>query len=104
MPSSILILLVVTAFLGWFLANKLKQNPNLPPGPTAEPLLGHLRLIPSQGQAEAFHQWAKIYGDVMYLRVFGRDMVVLDSFEAAQELLEKRGAKYSCRPRFVIYE
>ncbi|ESK90250.1 cytochrome p450 [Moniliophthora roreri MCA 2997] len=104
MPSSILILLVVTAFLGWFLTNKLKRNPNLPPGPTAEPLLGHLRLIPSQGQAETFHQWAKIYGDVMYLKVFGREMVVLDSFETAQELLEKRGAKYSCRPRFVIYE
>jgi hypothetical protein len=31
-------------------------------------------------------------------------MVVLDSVQAATDLLEKRSQTYSDRPRFVIYE
>uniref|UniRef100_A0A0W0EW69 Putative cytochrome P450 n=1 Tax=Moniliophthora roreri TaxID=221103 RepID=A0A0W0EW69_MONRR len=81
-----------------------KRRSFLPPGPVADPLIGHARIIPAQNQGAAFHEWAQTYGDLMYLRVFGRDMVVIGSFETAQELLESRGANYSCRPRFVIWE
>ena len=37
----------------------------------------------------------------MYLEFFGKPFVVLHSQVAAHELLEKRGAKYSDRPRMV---
>lgn len=39
----------------------------------------------------------------MHLRVFMKDLIILSSFEDAQELLEKRSAIYSSRPRFVLY-
>jgi hypothetical protein len=41
-------------------------------------------------------------GDVVYFKVFGRPMVVLDTLMAARDLLEKRSGNYSCRPRFVL--
>ncbi|KAK7047274.1 hypothetical protein VNI00_006505 [Paramarasmius palmivorus] len=105
MSVSVLSLLfpAVLVAIVWF-AKTSRKNPSLPPGPPVEPLLGHLRLIPSEDQAKTFLEWGKRYGDVIYLKVLGREMIVLNSFEAAQELLERRGAKYSCRPRFVIYE
>ncbi|KAI3601323.1 cytochrome p450 [Moniliophthora roreri] len=81
-----------------------KRRSFLPPGPAADPLIGHARIIPTQNQAEVFHEWAQTYGDLIYLRVFSRSMVVIGSFETAQELLEDRSANYSCRPRFIIWE
>jgi hypothetical protein len=43
-------------------------------------------------------------GDVMRLEVLGRTMIILDSYQAATDLLEKRGAIYSDRPKFTVYE
>lgn len=39
----------------------------------------------------------------MHLRVLGRDLIILDSVQAATELLEKRSALYSDRPDFTVY-
>ena len=39
----------------------------------------------------------------MHLRVFMIDLIILSSFEDAQELFEKRSAIYSSRPRIVLY-
>ncbi|KAF9262274.1 cytochrome P450 [Marasmius fiardii PR-910] len=89
--------------LSWFLKNRTPK-PSLPPGPPADPLIGHLRIMPTRDTAETLHEWSKTYGDVMYLKVPGREMVVLGSAEAVQELLEVRGANYSCRPKFTIFE
>ncbi|KAJ6559776.1 cytochrome P450 [Mycena capillaripes] len=76
----------------------------LPPAPPGDPLVGHLLRMPSTNSALVFHQWAKTYGDVMRLEVLGRTMIILDSYQAAVDLLEKRGAIYSNRPKFTLYE
>ncbi|THU85429.1 cytochrome P450 [Dendrothele bispora CBS 962.96] len=86
------------------LASRQNSKLPLPPGPPKEPILGHLRLMPSENQADVFHAWAKVYGAVIGLHFLGRNVIVLDSFEAAHDLLEDRSFIYSCRPRFVIYE
>ncbi len=39
----------------------------------------------------------------MYLEVLGRKMIILDSVKAANDLLDKRSAIYSCRPDCVIF-
>ncbi|KAJ3488109.1 hypothetical protein NLI96_g3080 [Meripilus lineatus] len=57
-----------------------------------------------QDHQDAFHEWAKIYGDVMPLKVLGKSLVVLSSEAAAIDLLEKRGAKYSDRPSIPMME
>jgi hypothetical protein len=39
---------------------------------------------------------------VMHLSVFGKDFIILSTFEDARELMDKRSAIYSDRPRFVL--
>ncbi|KAJ6524200.1 cytochrome P450 [Mycena capillaripes] len=76
----------------------------LPPGPPGDPLIGHLLRIPSTDSATVFHEWSKTYGDVMCLKVLGRTMIILDSYQAAMDLLDKRGSIYSDRPKFTLFE
>lgn len=40
--------------------------------------------------------------DILYFSTLGASVVVLNSFEAARDLLDKKGALYSSRPRFVM--
>ncbi|KAJ7061163.1 hypothetical protein C8F01DRAFT_159054 [Mycena amicta] len=57
--------------------------------------------------AEGFHDWAKTYGaSSRPVSVFNRPfIIILDSLEAAEDLLEKRGSLiYSDRPRLPLYE
>ncbi|KIY74106.1 cytochrome P450 [Cylindrobasidium torrendii FP15055 ss-10] len=76
-----------------------KRHSNLPPGPPADPLIGHLRAFPSaQDQPEVFQAWGKLYGDVIYLRVAGNDIIVVNSSKAAHEIFNDRRANYSDRP------
>ena len=75
-----------------------------PPGPPADPIIGHLRFIPTTDAQEAFHEWSRKYGDVMYLEVLGKPLVVLSTEEAAIDLLVKRSANYSDRPSFPLFE
>ena len=102
--------------------NKAKNGLPLPPGPPRDPIIGNLRVVPTVRQPETFHEWAKTYGvyqissqhsrllteyalgDVMYLEVLGRKMLVLDSLEAATDLLDKRSTKYSSRPGIVVFD
>ncbi|KAL0575890.1 hypothetical protein V5O48_006090 [Marasmius crinis-equi] len=96
----------LTVILLWFTTGRTRKRQGfpLPPGPPADPLIGHLRIIPSQNTSEAFYEWSKIYGDVMYLKVLGREIIVLGSVKSAQALLEGRSANYSCRPKFTVLE
>lgn len=42
-------------------------------------------------------------GDVIHLKVLGRSIIVLNSVQAATDLLEKRSAQYSDRPSMNVY-
>ena len=85
------------------LSKKPKRLP-LPPGPPADPFIGHLRKMPRDRTSETLHEWSKIYGPIMSLRVPNRDIIVLGSADAAQEVLENRGRNYSCRPKFTVFQ
>ncbi|KAF9256203.1 cytochrome P450 [Marasmius fiardii PR-910] len=74
-----------------------------PPGPTPLPFIGNLLQIPTINPEHTFTNWSAVYGDVVYLQIFQQPMVLLNTFEAAQDLLEKRSAIYSDRPRFVLF-
>ncbi|KAI2608722.1 cytochrome P450 [Hypoxylon fragiforme] len=49
-----------------------------------------------------FRELNKEYGDVVYLQMGPTPTIILGSAQAAWDLLEKRGAKYSSRPRFIM--
>ncbi|KAF7327120.1 Cytochrome P450 [Mycena kentingensis (nom. inval.)] len=105
-PLAVVLGLLVTSFSLLLLRRTLAERSRLPlpPGPPRGAFLGNLRQMPLERAPLVFHEWSKEYGDVMYLRLPGRDIVVLDSLEAAQALLDKRSATYSDRPRFHMYE
>ncbi|GAB1520338.1 hypothetical protein RhiTH_003412 [Rhizoctonia solani] len=46
-----------------------------------------------------FTEWAKIYGDIIHLRVHTNHIVILSSYKAVSDLFESRGALYLHRPR-----
>ncbi|CDO69938.1 hypothetical protein BN946_scf184836.g12 [Trametes cinnabarina] len=81
---------------------KHASQTRLPPGPKAIPVLGNVHQLPMDYQERTFGEWAKMYGDVVYAKLFQRPVLVLNSLRAAQDLLEKRSSKYSSRPRLVL--
>ncbi|KAF9458164.1 cytochrome P450 [Collybia nuda] len=100
----LLLFLFGCVFLFVYLKKKSKNHPPLPPGPPADPIIGHLRLIPPDNQEKLFYKWGKIYGDVMHLHFLGRSVIVLNSAKAAVDLMDKRSANYSDRPHFALFE
>ncbi|KAL0947947.1 hypothetical protein HGRIS_010576 [Hohenbuehelia grisea] len=96
--------IAVFSILGLLASYLLRTRPRfpLPPGPRADPLIGHLRSIPTKDEAKVFHEWAQRYGDVVYIHALGKSIVVVDSVDVAIDLLEKRSAIYSDRGRFTV--
>lgn len=41
-------------------------------------------------------------GDILYLSIMGKPMIILNSAKSAIDLLDKRGAVYSDRPVFPM--
>ncbi|KAK7018233.1 cytochrome P450 [Favolaschia claudopus] len=75
----------------------------LPPGPRKLPVVGNLFDVPPTFQFKKFTQWSKEYNsDILHLNVVGTSMIVLSSFEATDDLLERRSAIYSDRHRFPM--
>lgn len=115
------------AFVAVYLKRKGRNAPPLPPGPPPDFLIGNLRLVLQHARelerpvrAETFHKWAQTYGrsrsvfigfessrtfagDVMYLDVLGRKLLILDSLQAINDLLDKRSAIYSDRPEMAVF-
>ncbi|KAF9456731.1 cytochrome P450, partial [Collybia nuda] len=88
----------------WVRWNSRRPRVPLPPGPPAHPVIGHLLTFPTSDQGEFFSELAKTYGDIIHLSIPMRSFIVLNSVEAAVELLEKRSHNYSDRPSFPLLE
>ncbi|KAG8158857.1 hypothetical protein KVR01_011300 [Diaporthe batatas] len=74
----------------------------LPPGPTGLPVIGNVHQNPKNHAWLQWHEWSKQHGPIIYLNMLGQPIVVLHSARSAQDLLARRGATYSDRPRLVL--
>ena len=74
----------------------------LPPGPKPLPLIGNVHQAPKSHAWRDYTEWAKIYGPVFYMNMLGQDVVIASTAEAAHELLTKKGAISSDRPRLFV--
>ncbi|KAJ7123313.1 cytochrome P450 [Mycena crocata] len=83
--------------------DNLKGLP-LPPGPQPRFIIGNLQDLPTGGQEwDGYQALAhKFKSDVIYLRVLGTSILSINSFDAANELLNRRGAVWSDRPRLPM--
>ncbi|KAI0096422.1 putative O-methylsterigmatocystin oxidoreductase [Nemania sp. FL0031] len=104
--SVLLVTIVVSVILlTWTRIKRRDNRLPLPPGPPGEPVIGHLRIIPAVHPELQYAKWAQQYNtDILHFNVLGRSIIVLNSIEAAHELLDDRGANYADRPRFVLFE
>ena len=91
-----------------------------PPGPRPLPIIGNLLNIPKKfswlSYTELSNKHGMIYfvvnvlltermaGDILSFHVFGKVIVVLNSFKASKDLFERRGDIYSDRPVIPIVE
>ncbi len=114
--------LALVLFMAAWHIRKRRRNAHLPPSPPSDPLIGHYRIFPRSYQAEVFFQWSKTYGkssgiyeaaagadlkmyegDIFYLEILGRKIVIVNNYEMANELMDKRSANYSDRPVFPLF-
>jgi len=78
----------LTLAIWWNLKDKRRCS-RFPPGPPRLPLIGSLFSIALKSgmPGEVFAKLAKIYGDVMYVKMGVLDAVVFSSHEAAKEIV-----------------
>ncbi|KAF1811944.1 putative cytochrome P450 oxidoreductase OrdA-like protein [Eremomyces bilateralis CBS 781.70] len=93
---------IVGGFIAWywFLRRDDGRAP-LPPGPKGLPLLGNLNDLPQPGVLEA-HHWLKhkeLYGPISSVTVMGQTIVIINDSRLAFEVMEKRSAIHSSRPK-----
>ena len=108
----------VVLLLGKYVTSR-KQRRTYPPGPKPKPFIGNALDIPTTDLGNAYAAWGKKYnsglnklfcsfaniraiGGIVHASALGNHIVVLNTFEDAEELLEKRAAIYSDRPEFPI--
>ncbi|KIK95117.1 hypothetical protein PAXRUDRAFT_827339 [Paxillus rubicundulus Ve08.2h10] len=76
----------------------------LPPGPPRLPFLGNALSIDRVTPWLIYTAWAEKYGPLVYVRLVGKDVIIINSEEVARALLDERSSIYSDRPHFVTNE
>ncbi|KAJ8087754.1 hypothetical protein AAF712_010543 [Marasmius tenuissimus] len=95
-----LLLLVVTA-IRW--RRGRSSCLPLPPGPKGRFFTGVRDQIPSSPWRK-YAQWAAEFRtNVLYFRVYNKDYVVLNDYQSVHDLLDKRAAMYSDRPKAWMF-
>ncbi|KAH0839032.1 O-methylsterigmatocystin oxidoreductase [Fonsecaea pedrosoi] len=88
----------------FFSKSQFKGGHSLPPGPTPRFLVGNLPDLPPAGAKEWLH-WLKhkeLYGPISSLTVLGQTMIIISDQKVAVDLMEKRSASHSSRPKPVF--
>ncbi|TFK23029.1 cytochrome P450 [Coprinopsis marcescibilis] len=75
----------------------------LPPGPPKRFLLGNLLDIPKEFPYVTYTNWGKEYdSDILHVQAGKTSLIIINSFEAANALLEKRSLIYSSRKQSTL--
>jgi hypothetical protein len=119
LAAFILAFVIASALYALYTSQQKKRLP-LPPGPRPWPILGNALDLPSESSWLTYTEWKKTYGkltphmqpwrcnvwpivdmtgDVIYVQALGRPIVILNSYKAAHDLLDKK-VSYADRPKF----
>ena len=119
---SILVSLACLAAIGVTLKLQRRFYPRspYPPGPRADFIIGHARVFPTEFPWITFAEWGMNWGEefsselsfsflnflsggLIDARILHKTVIIINDLEIARDLLEKRGSKYSDRPRQVLF-
>ncbi|TBU54546.1 cytochrome P450 [Dichomitus squalens] len=88
-----------------FLALRLRREKGTPfPGPPPAPVLGNLLQLPTTKVWERLNEWGLTYGPIYQIHLFSTPLLVLNTAEAAREVLDAKSVLYSNRPLPKIIE
>ena len=112
----------VTALFAGYVKHRSLRALNNPPGPKGLPFLGNVLEINSSEPWLTFTRWASSYGlclfvqkttivmpipfpgNLVYCTLFGRQILIIQTTDAAKALLEQRSGVYSDRPPVKVHE
>ncbi|KAG9013627.1 hypothetical protein FRB94_001732 [Tulasnella sp. JGI-2019a] len=100
--STLATALLVLFSVQWYRSARSRRLIRYPPGPSGDFVLGNLRQMPFCYKWLTFAEWGQKYGPLTYLNVVGRPILVINTQEAAIDLLEKRASIYSDRPHIPM--
>ncbi|OAX32366.1 cytochrome P450, partial [Rhizopogon vinicolor AM-OR11-026] len=102
--STGIIIIFVTAF-AVYVYNRRRSTLAfpLPPGPSPKFFTGNAHQLPQKEHWRTYAAWAETYGPIFSFRMPGRQFIVLNSLRSVTELLDRRAATYSDRPRRWMY-
>ncbi|KAF9225067.1 cytochrome P450 [Gyrodon lividus] len=81
-----------------------RKTPQFPPGPKGVPLFGNALQVRKDDPWMVYTEWARLYGNLVYARLFKQGMIIVNSEEVAKELFVRRSQNYSDRPVSPITE
>ncbi|KAF4617311.1 hypothetical protein D9613_005809 [Agrocybe pediades] len=70
-----------------------------PPGPPSVTPLNASSVLPRSQPWLTYTKWAKKYGDILHLKIYGQHTIILSNYEDVVELFEQRSRQYSDRVR-----
>ncbi|KAF9477123.1 cytochrome P450 [Pholiota conissans] len=101
--GALLALVVVRQLIAWW--TQSMQRLPYPPGPKPKPIIGNLFDFPTNDLAMRYHEWGQKYNsNILHAGALGNHIIVLNSLEDAEELLERRASNYSDRLQMPMIE
>ncbi|KAI0027577.1 cytochrome P450 [Vararia minispora EC-137] len=84
-----------------YLAGRYLSSPwrRLPPGPKGYPILGS---APDMLNMQRFLARSVTFGKIVYVNIVGQPTVIINSQRVATDLLDRRAATFSGRPRTIV--
>ncbi|TFY75248.1 hypothetical protein EWM64_g8764 [Hericium alpestre] len=94
--------IAAAAFAVWRLVKFFQRTGPKFPGPKGYPFVGNLFDLPMEHEYYTFSKWGREYGDITSVTVLGQPMLILNSPQAAVEMLDKKSSIYSDRPHLTM--
>ncbi|KAK7462926.1 hypothetical protein VKT23_007506 [Stygiomarasmius scandens] len=95
-------ILILFAFAAAAYVSTKRSRTRLPPGPRGVPILGNVFQLDISQPWRTFTKWKQRYGPLVYVNMAGQPIVILSSKKTVEDLLDRRAAKYSDRPRILV--
>lgn len=100
--SSLLLAFVLAAGYYLYAKRTAARSKHYPPGPAPLPLLGNIFDLTTHELWVRITNWSRLYGDIMYIHVFGQGLVFCNTAQVATDLLDKKGSIYSDKPHLIM--